>query len=246
MSNPLGLEQLVSTGWSVILAVLPLALFFLVFQALFLRMPKREVSRILVGTVLAAAGLFLFLLGVTIAFLPFGRITGEALGALPQRWLVVPFGVLLGFVTTWGEPAVRILADQVEDASGGSIRRSMVVVTVCVGVSISVGVGMFRIDNEIPLLYLLVPGYGVVLAMMWMSKKEFVAIAADASGVATGPLANSFLLALAFGASSAMGGEDPLVHGLGLVALIALAPLMSLMVLGLIVRRKEYRKEASS
>lgn len=245
MSNPLGLEQLVSTGWSVILAVLPLALFFLVFQALFLRMPKREVSRILVGTVLAAAGLFLFLLGVTIAFLPFGRITGEALGALPQRWLVVPFGVLLGFVTTWGEPAVRILADQVEDASGGSIRRSMVVVTVCVGVSISVGVGMFRIDNEIPLLYLLVPGYGVVLAMMWMSKKEFVAIAADASGVATGPLANSFLLALALGASSVMGGRDPVVHGLGLVALIALAPLVSVMLLGSVVLWKESRKEAS-
>ena len=245
MNHAPGLEQLAGTAWSVLLAILPLAVFFLVFQALFLRLPAREVARILMGTVLAAVGLFLFLLGVSMAFLPFGRLTGEALGALPQRWLVVSVGALLGFVTTLGEPAVRILASQVEEASGGAIRGSVVVLTVCTGVAIAVGVGMFRIDHEIPLLYLLVPGYGVVLVLMWMSKKEFVAIAADASGVATGPLANSFLLALALGASSAMGGRDPVVHGLGLVALIALAPLVSLMLLGSVVQWKESRKEAS-
>lgn len=244
MSDALALAHLGSTLWSVVLAVLPLAVFFLVFQVLFLQLPVKEVSRILTGTLVASVGLFLFLLGVSIAFLPFGRVIGEALGALPQKWLVVPFGILLGFVTTWGEPAVRILADQVDDASGGSIRRSLVLVAVCVGVALSVGVGMFRISYEIPLLYLLVPGYGVVLAIMWFSKKEFVAIAIDAGGVATGPLANSFLLALAFGASSAMGGQDPLVHGLGLVALIALAPVMSVMALGLLLRWKERRKES--
>ncbi len=245
MNHALGPAQLAGTAWSVLLAILPLAVFFLVFQGLFLRLPAQQVARILVGTVLAAAGLFLFLLGVSLAFLPFGRLTGEALGALPQRWLIVPVGALLGFVTTLGEPAVRILAAQVEEASGGSIRGSLVILTVCTGVSIAVGVGLLRIDHDVPLLYLLVPGYLVVLVLMWMSKREFVAIAADASGVATGPLANSFLLALALGASSAMGGGDPVVHGLGLVALIALAPLVSLMLLGTVVQRKERRKEAS-
>jgi hypothetical protein len=236
------LEYLGSTVWSVILAVLPLAVLFMVFQVLFLQLP--EVSRILTGTLVASVGLFLFLLGVSIAFLPFGRVIGEALGALPQKWLVVPFGILLGFVTTWGEPAVRILADQVEDASTGSIRRSLVLVAVCVGVALAVGIGMFRIAYGIPLLWLLVPGYGLVLAIMWLSEKAFVSIGVDAGGVATGSLANTFLLALAFGASSAMGGQDPLVHGLGLVSLIALAPVMSVMALGLIVRWKERRKES--
>lgn len=238
------LAPIADAARSVLLAILPLAVFFLVFQATFLRLPAREVARILVGTALAAAGLFLFLLGVGMAFLPFGRLTGEALGALPLRWLVVPIGALLGFVTTLGEPAVRILADQVEEASGGSIRGSLVILTICVGVSVAVGVGLFRIDHDIPLAWLLLPGYGVVLVLMWASKREFVAIAADASGVATGPLANSFLLALALGASSATGGRDPLVHGLGLVALISLAPLLSLMLLGSVVRWKERRKEA--
>jgi hypothetical protein len=244
MSGALGLEQLGSSAWSVAQAVLPLALVFLVFQVLFLQLPVREVARILSGTLVASAGLFLFLLGVSVAFLPFGRAIGEALGALPQKWLVVPFGIVLGFVTTWGEPAVRILADQVEEASSGSIRRSLVLVAVCVGVALAVGAGLIRIGYAIPVLYLLVPGYGMVLAMLWFAEKRFVAIAIDAGGVATGPLANSFLLALALGASSAMGGQDPLAHGLGLVALIALAPVMSVMALGLVVRWKERPKES--
>lgn len=241
MSDALTLAHLGATAWSVVLAVLPLLLCFLVFQVLFLQLPAKEVSRILTGTLIASLGLFLFLLGVGMAFLPFGRIAGEALGALPQKWLILPFGALLGFVTTWAEPAVGILADQVEEASGGAIRRNLVLLTICAGVALFVGAGMLRIGYELPLLWLLLPGYGAVLALMWLSKKEFVAIGIDAGGVATGPLANSFLLALALGASSAMGGQDPMVHGLGMVALIALAPVVSLMVLGVIVRWKENR-----
>jgi hypothetical protein len=235
-------EQLGHTAFSVILAVLPLVVLFLLFQVLFLQLPVREVTRILTGTLLASVGLFLFLLGVSAGFLPYGQAIGEALGALPQKWLMAAFGVLLGYATTWGEPALRILADQVEAASAGSIRSSLVLVTVCTGVALWVGVAMLRISYAIPLTYLVVPGYLMVLVVMGYTRKEFVGIAIDAGGVATGPLANTFLLALGFGASSAMG-QDPLVSGLGLVALIALAPPMSLMALGLLVRWKERPKE---
>lgn len=239
MSPSLVLQHLADTAGSVLLAVLPLALLFMIFQILFLQLPVGEVKRILTGTLLASVGLFLFLLGVSIGFLPFGRAIGEALGALQPDWLIVPIGALLGFVTTWGEPAVRILAEQVEEASSGSIRRSLVLITVCAGVTVSVGVGMLRIGYDIPLSYLLVPGYGLAVVVMWLSEKALVGIAVDAGGVATGPLANTFLLALAFGASSATGAQDPLVQGLGLVALIALAPIMSLLMLGLVYRWKE-------
>jgi hypothetical protein len=244
VSDALTLAGVVNVAWSVTLAVLPLAVLFLLFQLLFLKLPRREVSRILTGTLMASAGLFLFLMGVGIGFLPFGRAIGEAVGALPQKWLLGPFGLVLGFVTTWGEPAVRILADQVEEASTGSIRRSVVLWTVCLGVALAVGLGMLRIGYGIPLLYLLVPGYGLVVAILGWSERRFVAIAIDAGGVATGPLANTFLLALAFGASAAVGSQNPLVQGLGLVALIALAPVISVMTLGLAVRWKERRKES--
>jgi hypothetical protein len=231
------------TAWSVVLAVAPLAGFFAAFQWLFLRLPAKEVSRILVGSVMASLGLFLFLLGVNIGFLPFGRLIGEAMGSLAPGWLF-PLGALLGFVTTWGEPSVRILADQVEEASSGSIRRALVVPTICVGVAVAVGVGMVRIGYQIPLLWLLVPGYGLVIVAMCFTHKTFVAIAVDAGGVATGPMANTVLLALALGTASVIGGPDPLVHGLGLVALISLASVLAVMALGLLVHWKEGRKES--
>jgi hypothetical protein len=233
------IELIGDTAVSVLLAVTPLALLFLVFQVMFLRLPIKEVSRILLGTLLAAAGLFLFLLGVSIAFLPFGRLIGEALAAMPQEWMVVAFGIVLGFVTSWGEPAVRVLADEVETASSGSIRGAMVLIAICAGVALSVGLGLLRIRYGIPLSYILVPGYLFVLAILWFSDNTFVGIAIDSGGVATGPLANSFLLALALGASSALPGNDPMVEGLGLVALIALAPIMSVMTLGVLIRLKE-------
>jgi hypothetical protein len=156
---------------------------------------------------------------------------------------LIPFGLLLGFLTTWGEPSVRILADQVEKASSGSIKQSMVLYAVCLGVGLIVGLGMLRIGYGIPLLYILIPGYALVIAIMWFSEKEFLSIAIDAGGVATGPMANTFLLALALGASSSIGGQDPVIHGLGLVALIALAPIISVMVLGFIFRMRKQRKE---
>ncbi len=133
-------------------------------------------ARIIKGTLLAAVGLFLVLLGVSVGFMPFGRTIGESFGTMSQHCLLPGFGALLGFATTWGEPAVRVLAGQVEAASAGSIRD-----------------------------------------------RVFVAIAVDSGGVATGPLANTFLLAL-----------------------IALAPVISVMLLGLVVRMKGAPKEAES
>lgn len=243
MSEAPLLEDIGRIAASVALAVLPLALFFAAFQLLFLRLPRSEVSRILFGTAVACAGLFLFLIGVNIGFLPFGRALGEALASLQDRSLLVVFGVLLGFATTWGEPSVRVLAEQVEQASVGSIRSTLVLQAVCVGVAAAVGLGMYRIAYGVPLLWLLVPGYALVVALLGRTDRDFVSIAADASGVATGPLANSFLLALALGASTGAGHADPLVDGLGLVALIALAPLISVMALGWFMRRGDRRKE---
>jgi hypothetical protein len=237
------IDEIAATFWSVTIAITPLVMLFLLFQVFLLRLPRRQVADILKGTAIAAAGLFLFLLGIDIGFLPFGRAIGEALGALENIWLFALVGLLLGFLTTFGEPAVRILAEQVEDASNGSIRGPMVLYATCVGVAAWVGLGMLKIAFGIPLLYLLVPGYVCVIALMWLSDRDFVAIAVDAGGVATGPLANSFLLALALGASASMENQNPVVHGFGLVALIALAPIMSVLMLGFLVRLKTRERE---
>lgn len=240
------LVDLAITARGVALAVLPLAALFAAAQLLFLRLPRREVARIIKGTVLASVGLFLFLLGVSVGFMPFGRTIGESFGTMSRQWLLPVFGAALGFATTWGEPAVRVLAGQVEAASAGSIRERVVLVAVCSGVAVAVGLGVLRIVHDWPLVWLLVPGYALAIGLLWVSDRIFVAIAVDSGGVATGPLANTFLLALAFGVASAVAGRNPLVHGLGLLALIALAPIISVMLLGLVVRMKGAPKEAES
>jgi len=237
------LDEIADTAWSVALAVVPLAILFLFFQVALLKLPRREFIDIATATLVSAAGLFLFLLGVSIGFLPFGRAVGEALGALDRTWLFVAGGALLGFLTAWGEPSVRVLVSQVEGASNGSIPGPMVLVTICAGVALWAGLGMLRISYGIPLLHMLVPGYLLVVSLMWLSDRDFVAIAVDAGGVATGPLANSFLLALALGASASMEGQDPLVQGLGFVALIALAPIISVMAMGCLIRWTVREKE---
>lgn len=232
------LEVVADTARSVAFAVGPLALLFLVFQLFFLKLPTEEVASVLAGSVLAAVGLFLFLVGVGYGFLPFARELGRSVTELPRAWMIVPFGALLGFVTTWGEPSVRVLAGQVEDASAGSIRSSMVLWTVCTGVAVAVGLGMARISYDIDLVHLMVPGYAVFVALMALADRRFLGIAIDAGGVATGPLANTFLLALALGAAAALERGDPLTNGLGLVALIALAPVVAVAALGVVVRAK--------
>lgn len=235
--------EIVRTARGVLLALLPLAALFAGFQLLVLRLPRTEVTRIATGALMAAVGLFLFLLGVSVGFMPFGRTIGETIGALSERWPLLVFGAVLGFVTTWGEPAVRILADQVEQASSGAIRQSVVLVAVCIGVAVAGAVGLLRIAYDWPLFWVLVPGYMLAIALVWLSDGVFVAIAVDSGGVATGPLANTFLLALAFGVAASVAGRDPLVHGLGLAALIALAPIISVMLLGVIVRLKSAQRE---
>jgi hypothetical protein len=188
-------------------------------------------------------GLLLFLEGVHIGFLPAGQATGEVMGSISHKWLLIPFGFFLGFLSTLTEPAVHILCDQVEKASAGAIRKSVVLYSICAGVALFVGLGMAKIIYGIPLLYIVVPGYTIALVMLWFSDREFLCVAFDAGGVATGPMAVTFLMAIAIGVSSATEGRDPVIHGFGLIAVIALAPILSVMALGFLFRLKQWKKE---
>lgn len=236
-------EGIGHTFLGVIKALLPLLVLFIIFQFLVLKLPRDYVFNLLKGTLLAVVGLTLFLQGVSTGFFPAGQAMGEILGTIKAQWLLIPFGLMMGFLATWGEPAVRILSDQIEEASGGSIRRSLVLYTISSSVALFVALGMARIVYGIPLLWIIIPGYLLAIGMLWFSEKSVIAIAFDAGGVATGPMAVTFLMAIAVGIASAIEGRDPIIDGFGLIALIALAPILTIMVLGLIVRIKLRRKE---
>jgi hypothetical protein len=222
----------------VLLALGPLVFFFLIFQIFFLKLPMEYVKNLLKGVALTFIGLVLFLQGVTKGFLPVGSAMGEVLGTMENRWLIVPIGFLLGFVATIAEPAVRILSYEVERTSGGSIRARTILVTLALGVSVFMALGMVRILYGIPILYLVIPAYLIVLIMLKFSNPTFTSIAFDAGGVATGPMTVTFVLAIAVGIATAMPDRDAISDGFGLIALVALAPILSVMILGLLYSRK--------
>ena len=220
-------------------ALAPLVVLFLVFQVFFLRLPRETVLNVLRGTALAFVGLALFLHGVHIGFLPAGREMGLMLGQMPQRWVIVPLVALLGFLSIIAEPAVRVLTTEVERASAGSVREGLILFAVAGGVGLFVALGMIRIIYGLPLLYILIPGYFIALIMMRFTDPGFVSMAFDSGGVATGPMTVTFTLAMAVGVATAIEGRSPVIDGFGLIALVALAPILSVMALGLIFRRGE-------
>ncbi len=220
-------------------ALVPLIIFFLFFQIVYLRLPKERLVNVFVGLVLTFLGLALFLQGVHVGFLPVGEQMGIALGNMPTKWFLIVIGFVLGFVATFAEPAVRILNYEVERVTSGYIPQQLMLYTLSIGVAVSIAISMGRIIYGIPLMYFIIPGYLIALILIRFSTQTFVAIAFDSGGVATGPMTVTFVLAMAIGVASAVEGRDPLLDGFGMISLVALAPILSVLILGLLYRRKE-------
>lgn len=220
-------------------ALSPLFILFLLFQFIFLRLPWKKLIDIGVGFILTFFGLSFFLQGVHIGFLPIGELMGKSLGALSYSWVLIPIGFIIGFFAIYAEPAVTVLIRQVEKVSGGYIPQKVLLYTLSVGVGISIVLAMLRLLFGISLWYFIVPGYIIALIMVRFSSKTFTSIAFDSGGVATGPMTATFILALFVGIATQLEGRDPLLDGFGMVALVALAPIVSVLTLGILYSRKE-------
>lgn len=227
----------------VAVALIPLTFVFGFFQLFFLRLPKRKLVSVVKGLVLAFVGLSLFLQGVYSGFLPVGKAMGAALVTLPTRWILIPIGFILGFVATLAEPAVQVLKYEVEKASGGYIPQEIMLYTLASGVAVSIALAMARILFGVSLWYLIIPGYAAALWLMRRSSRTFIAVAFDSGGVATGPMTVTFISAMALGVASALDGRDPLLEGFGMIALVALSPILTVLVLGQLYGRKEKKNE---
>lgn len=225
--------------FEVIMAISPLFILFWIFQLLFWRYPWKKVRDILVGFALSIFGLTLFLQGVNIGFLPVGEAIGEVLGSFQYQWILIPIGFILGFFTVIAEPSVTVLINQVDRASSGYIPKSLLKYTISIGVGFATCLTMIRIIYGFSILYVVLPGYLIAIIMALFTPKNFASIAFDAGTVATGPMTSTFLLALFVGVASAMAGRDPILDGFGMVVAVLLAPIISVLTLGLIYGRKE-------
>lgn len=229
----------------VAIAILPISVFFFVINGLFIRLPKQRVTRIIFGLLYTYIGLSLFLTGVSAGFMDMGFNLGRRMTSMQNSWILVPVGMIIGAFIVLAEPAVHVLCKQVENISDGTIKGRTLLISLSVSMMISVGLSTLRILCNIPVYYILIPGYGIALGLTFIVPKNYTAIAFDSGGVASGPMATTFMLPLAIGAATtvSMGStEAVLSNAYGMVAFIALTPLITIQVLGLIVKIKTARK----
>ena len=207
---------------------------FLLCQFIFLKLPKRQLVRIGMGVVLTYVGLVIFLTGVNVGFMPIGYKLGESI-ALSElnNGLVIVLGVVMGVLVVLAEPAIHILNQQVEEVTGGYITKRSMLVGLCIGVGSAIGLSMVRILFDFSLAYYIVPGYFISLALSLFVPPVYTAIAFDSGGVASGPMTSGFILPFAIGACMGIQGESAILRdAFGVVALVAMAPLITIQLLG--------------
>ena len=216
-------------------SLLPIAAFFAVFDLVSLHLERKQLIRIGVGLAYTYFGLVIFLTGVNVGFMPAGNYLGSVIAGLSCNWIIIPIGMLIGYFIVMAEPAVYVLMRQVEELTDGAIPGSAMKHSLSIGVAVSVGLAMIRVLTGISIFYLLVPGYAVAIVLSFFVPKLFTAIAFDSGGVASGPMATTFLLPFAMGACSAVGGNI-VTDAFGVVAMVAMTPLITIQGLGLIYR----------
>lgn len=228
-----------------IIAMSPLVVILLVLQKAVFKLQKREFHKMVNGFIYAFIGLVIFLIGVNGGFMDVGTSIGRALALMENKVPIVIIGFIIGLVTILAEPAVHVLTQQIEEVTSGYVKRVAVLVPLSLGVGVAVALSVIRIlVPEIQLLHYLVPGYIISLGLMFFVPKLFIGIAFDAGGVATGPMTATFILAFVQGAAHAFEGADMLVDGFGMIAMVAMAPIITLQLLGLVFQSKAKKKGA--
>lgn len=227
------------------MALLPIFLFFMVFQIFLLKLAKRKVKKILVGFVYTYLGLVLFLTGANAGFMPAGNYLGQVLAGFRFTWILVPIAMVIGYFIVKAEPAVYVLNKQVEEITDGAISAGAMGAGLSVGVAVSLGLAMIRVITGISILWFLIPGYAVALGISFFVPKIYTAIAFDSGGVASGPMTAAFLLPLAQGACTALGGNI-VTDAFGVVAMVAMTPLITIQIMGLYARITERKQRKAS
>ena len=209
-----------------------IVVFFLICQALFLKLSRRQLNRISIGVIFTYFGLVIFLTGVNVGFMPIGYKLGYELSRVNDTFLVV-LGIFMGVLCVLAEPAIHVLNVQVEEVTGGLVKKSSMMIGLCVGVGAAIGLSMIRIVYDFSLVYYVIPGYFLSLALSLFVPPVYSAIAFDSGGVASGPMTSGFILPFAVGVCvSLQGSEAVLRDAFGVVALVAMAPLITIQLLG--------------
>jgi hypothetical protein len=237
------LHELPHTIKEVSLALIPLLIMFVLFQLFLLKMPPFQVKKMFTGIFYSYIGLILFLLGANCGFMP----TGEELGIILSKkiisngilWeiLLVIVALIFGAIVVCAEPAVWVLTEQVENISGGTIKKNIMLIALSCGVALSIGISVIRIIHSFSLWYILIPGYAIALILTLWTPPLFTGIAFDSGGVASGPMTSTFILSFTLGIANVFSGGS-VTDAFGVIALVAMTPLIAIQILGIIYKIK--------
>ena len=228
----------------VAIALSLIVVFFFIIQFIYLKLPRNKLIQIGIGIGYTLVGLIIFLTAVNVGFMPIGYKMGIQI-ANHSPFLIAIFGFILGCVVVLAEPAIHVLTKQVEEITNGGVSKKSMLIALCIGVGISICLSMIRIIYDFSLLYYLIPGYFISLGLSFFVPKIYTAIAFDSGGVASGPLTSSFILPFAIGACITLQSESQvLTDAFGIVAMVAMTPLISIQLLGFksIVTKQMKRK----
>ena len=226
------LTSLGHTAKEVAIALGLIVMFFLICQFTFLHLPRKRLLRIAIGVLFTYAGLVIFLTGVNVGFMPIGYKLGFELARVNKVFLVV-LGLIMGVLVVLAEPAIHVLNQQVEDVTGGAITRRAMITGLCVGVGASIALSVIRIIFDFSLVYYIIPGYFISLGLALFVPRVYTAIAFDSGGVASGPMTSGFILPFAVGVCVSIQGESAVLRdAFGVVALVAMTPLITIQLLG--------------
>lgn len=224
------------------LSLLPIALIFLLFQLFSLKLSRHSLGKILIGLLYTYIGLVLFLTGVNVGFSSLGMVLGSSLATGSAKVLLVPLSMLFGWFIISAEPAVAVLQRQIEEVSAGAIPGKAIKLSLSAAIAVAMGLSMIRVITGISVLWFLVPGYVTALVLSFFVPDIYTAIAFDSGGVASGPMTATFMLQFMIGASASLGG-NAVSDAFGLVALVAMMPLISIQILGFCYSLKGKKEE---
>ncbi len=229
-----------------LIALLPITFLFFLYHFIKFKVPKTDIFGIIKGLIFILLGLVIFLTAVNSGFMDMGRILGMEIAKL-DNWVLIGIGFVLGLIIVLVEPAVHVLGQQIEEVTGGHIPLRLIRMTLSTGVGIAIALSMLRIVvPEVKLWYFLLPGFLIAILLSFRADPVFVGIAYDAGGVASGPMTATFVLAFAQGAASQIDTANVLVDGFGVIAMVAMAPVFSIMILGTIFKRKKIEYHPAS
>ena len=222
--------------WGTAKTVLPLALILVILQIVVLKKPIKNLKEFIIGIILSIAGLHFFLKGVFMSILPLGDSVGGNIAILDNKLLIVAISLVIGYLGTLVEPALKTLALEVEEVSVGAIPNKVLIHAVAIGFGLGMGIGVWKIINNIPFIKIVIPLIVVIILLIPFVPKEFVSIAMDSASATTGPVNIPLNMAIAVGLAKSLENVDPLTSGFGIIGLTSIGAVISVMVLGLLTR----------